>query len=67
MGVNPGSPCALCAPLSHDGNIFTRKECEFVRGVFVSALYILHACASFVCVWMVPGAVGFSALSAVLT
>lgn len=49
VGVNPGSLCALCAPTSHDGNIFIRKECGFVRGVFTSALYIVCVCTSFVC------------------
>lgn len=42
VGVNPGSLCALCAPTIHDENIFTRKECGFVCGVFSSALYIVY-------------------------
>lgn len=53
VGVNPGSLCALCAPTSHDENIFTRKACGFVRGVFAGALYIVCAVRVLLhsCVW----------------
>lgn len=54
VGVNLGSLCALCVPTSHDENIFTRKECGFVRGAFAGALYIVCACTALfvrVCVW----------------
>lgn len=56
VGVNPRSPCALCAPTSHDGSIFTRVECEFVRGVFANGLYIV--CTTLRCYVRACGAPG---------